>query len=223
MGWIGDASLCAPATTEIMKEYNREYFQRWYRDPGTRVATVESVERKVRLAVSAAEFMLGRRVKSVLDVGCGEGQWYLILRRLRRGIAYQGVDASSYIVSKYGRRRSVRLGNFGELARLKLRRRFDLVVCADVIQYVGDAELRRGLAEIRRLAGGIAYIEAFAAEDRMEGDRDGWIDRPERTIRRFFRDAGLSHCGFYCWLDEKKITNANRFELSPIESTSRRS
>jgi SAM-dependent methyltransferase len=197
-----------------MKEYNREYFQRWYRDPGTRVATVESVERKVRLAVSAAEFMLGRRVKSVLDVGCGEGQWYSILRRLRRGIAYQGVDASPYIVSKHGRRRNIRLGNFGELARLNFRRPFDLVVCADVIQYVGNAELLRGLTEMRRLTGGIAYIEAFAAEDRMVGDRDGWIDRPERTIRRVFRDAGLTHCGFYCWIDEKKITNANRFEVS---------
>jgi hypothetical protein len=117
----------------------------------------------------------------------------------------------------------VRLGNFGELAKLKLRRPFDLVVCADVIQYVGNADLRRGLAEIRRVTGGIAYIEAFAAEDRMEGDRDGWIDRPERAIRRMFRDAGLTPCGFYCWLDEKKITNANRFELAGSKFISGRS
>ena len=48
----------------------------------------------------------------------------------------------------------------------------------------------------------------------MEGDRDGWIDRPAKTISRFFREAGLMHCGFYCWIDERKITNANRFETA---------
>jgi hypothetical protein len=34
------------------------------------------------------------------------------------------------------------------------------------------------------------------------------------VLKRFFTDAGLSHCGFYCWIDPKKIRNANRFEVS---------
>lgn len=197
-----------------MKEYNREYFRRWYRDPSTRVATTESVGRKVRLALAAADFMLARKATSVLDIGCGEGHWYPALRRLRPSIEYHGVDPSRYIVEKFRGRRDVRLGTFGDLAKLKFRRTFDLIVCADVIQYVRDDDLRRGLAEIRRLAGGIAYLETFTIEDHMEGDRDGWIDRSEKTIRRFFRDAGLTHCGFYCWLDERRITNANRFEIA---------
>jgi SAM-dependent methyltransferase len=197
-----------------MKAYDREYFRRWYRDPATRVATADSVERKVRLALSAAEFMLERKVRSVLDVGCGEGSWYPVLRKLRRGIVYQGVDPSPYIVDKFSGRRNIRLGGFGDLARLGFKKPFDLIVCADVVQYVDDADLRRGLLEIRRLTGGIAYVETFASEDQMEGDRDGWIDRPARTIRRFFREAGLTHCGFYCWLDERKIANANRFEIA---------
>ena len=66
---------------------------------------------------------------------------------------------------------------------------------------------------VRRLTRGAAYIEAFTTEDRMEGDRVGWIDRSERLMRRFFRDAGLTHCGFYCWIDERKIKNANRLEV----------
>jgi SAM-dependent methyltransferase len=197
-----------------MKEYNREYYRRWYRDPTTRIATSESLERKVRLALAAADFMLGRNARSVLDVGCGEGAWLPILRRLRPAIAYTGIEASEYVVAKFGRRRNIRLGTFGQLGRLNLRRTFDLVVCADVVQYVDDASLRRGLAEIRRLTRGVAYVEAFAKEDAMEGDKDGWIDRSERTLRRFFREAGLTHCGFYCWLDERKITNANRFETA---------
>ena len=70
------------------------------------------------------------------------------------------------------------------------------------------------MAEVRRLTGGVAYVEAFSAEDNMEGDRDGWIDRSERTLRRYFRDARLTHCGFYCWIDRRKIRNTNRFEIS---------
>jgi SAM-dependent methyltransferase len=197
-----------------MKQYDREYYDRWYRDAGTRIATADTLERKVRLAVAAAELILGRRVRSVLDVGCGEGAWYPVLRRLRRGVSYTGVESSEHVLSKFGRRRNIRRGSFGGLRQLGMRRPFDLVVCADVIQYVSDTDLRHGLAEIRRLTGGVAYVESFAAEDAMEGDRNGWIDRPEKTLRRFFGDAGLTHCGFYCWIDERKVTNANRFEVA---------
>jgi SAM-dependent methyltransferase len=197
-----------------MKEYDSAYYRRWYRDPDTRIANREVTARKARLALGAAEFMLGRSIESVLDVGCGEGSWYGVLRRIRPGISYLGVDHSEYVVDRFGRSRNLRLGTFGGLAQLELRKPFDLVVCADVIQYIDDNALRRGLAEIRRLTGGVAYVETFTVEDNMEGDRDGWIDRSEKVLRRFFRDAGLTHCGFYCWIDERKITNANRFEVA---------
>jgi SAM-dependent methyltransferase len=197
-----------------MKEYDREYYRRWYRDPSTRIGTAETTRRKASLAVSAAEFMLTRPIESVLDVGCGDGLWLAAIKKLRPRIKYVGVDPSEYVVQRLSRRHEMRLGTLGDLARLKFRKPFDLIVCADVIQYVENEDLGRGLAEIRRLTGGVAYIEAFTVEDNMEGDRDGWIDRSERVMRRFFRDAGLSHCGFYCWIDERKITNANRFEIA---------
>jgi SAM-dependent methyltransferase len=197
-----------------MKKYDREYYRRWYRDPSTRIGTAETARRKARLAVSAAEFMLGRTIETVLDIGCGDGPWLAALNKLRPRIEYLGVDPSQYVVERLGERHDVRLGTLGELANLKLERPFDLIICADVIQYVEDKDLRRGLVEIHRLTGGVAYIEAFTVEDNMEGDRDGWIDRSEKTLRRFFRDAGLTHCGFYCWIDERKLSNANRFEIA---------
>jgi SAM-dependent methyltransferase len=197
-----------------MKEYGRDYFDRWYRDPETRIASAEGTARKVRLAVAAAEYMLARPIKSVLDVGCGEGSWRAPLRKLRPQVGYTGVEASEYVVARFGSRRNIRGGTFGRLGALKLGGPFDLIVCADVVQYIADDDLRRGLRDIRRLAGGVVYIETFAAEDVMEGDRDGWIERPQRTLSRFFREAGLTHCGFYCWIDERKIRNANRFEVS---------
>jgi SAM-dependent methyltransferase len=196
-----------------MKIYDRDYYRRWYRDPKTRVVTPEGVARKVRLAVAAAEYLLDRPIRSVLDVGCGVGAWRAPLLKMRPGIRYLGVESSDYILSRYGKSRNIRRGTFGQLRALGLRREFDLIVCADVVQYIDDDELRRGLREIRRLVGGVLFIETFATEDPMGGDHDGWFDRSAKTIRRFFKDAGLTHCGLYCWIDERKIQHANRLEV----------
>lgn len=203
-----------------MKRYDRAYYDRWYRDPRWRVTSAEETARKVRLAVSAAEYMLSRPIESVLDVGCGEGSWRAPLRRLRPKATYTGIESSEYAVSRFGRRRNIRFGTFGRLSALRLDP-FDLIVCADVVQYISDDELRRGLREIRLLAQGVVFIETFATEDGMAGDHEGWFDRSQRTLSRFFREAGLTHCGFYCWIDERAIRNANRFEVAQGGTTGR--
>jgi len=74
---------------------------------------------------------------------------------------------------------------------------------------------RYGVREIRRLLGGAAYIEAYAREDDMEGDMDGWHFRPASVLRREFRQAGLTHCGLYCFIDARKITAVNALEVCP--------
>jgi len=135
-----------------MKKYDGEYYRRWYRDPCTRIGNAESTLRKAALALSAAEFFLGRRIETVLDVGCGDGLWLAAIETLRPRVRCVGVDPSEYVVRRLGRRHDIRLGTMGELAALKFRKPFDLIVCADVIQYVGNEDLRRGLSEMRRLA-----------------------------------------------------------------------
>lgn len=196
-----------------MKAYDSAYYHRWYRDPRTRVTSERVLDRKVHLAVSAAEYMLGRRVRTVLDVGCGEARWYVTLRRMRPGIGYIGVESSEYAVRTFGASRNVRQGSFGTLRSLKLRGPFDLIVCADVLQYVPTADLAPGLREIRRLLGGVAYIEAYAREDDMEGDMEGWIPRSGATYRRAFRATGFTHCGLYCFVDATKIDAVNALEV----------
>src|SRR3954470_19823206 len=105
---------------EKLKSYDREYFDRWYRDPTDRVATRESVERKVRMAVSLAEFMLGREIRNVVDIGCGEAPWWSGLRKLRPRARYIGIDSSDYVLERYGKARNIRRGTFGDIAKLKL-------------------------------------------------------------------------------------------------------
>jgi SAM-dependent methyltransferase len=195
-----------------MKTYDRDYFDRWYRHPTDRVATRDSLERKVHLAVSVVEYILGRPVRSVLDVGCGEAPWFPVLRRMRKGVRYIGIESSEYAVARYGASRNIRRGSLEELGSMRLPRDIDLIVCADVMQYVDTRGVERGLRAIRKLLGGVAYIETFATEDAMEGDHDNWYERPAAEYRRLFRAARLTQCGPYCYLERESFNGLNEFE-----------
>ena len=195
-----------------MKAYDREYFDRWYRDPAERVATRDSLERKVRMAVSVAEFLLGRRIRTVVDVGCGEAPWHPMLKLLRKDIRYIGIESSEYALERYGRARNIRRGSLGDLDALRLPKRVDLVVCADVLQYVEQKEIERGLRAIHRMLGGVAYIESFTIDDEMEGDRDGWHERTADEYRALFRRARLVQCGPYCYAKLDELDSLNEFE-----------
>jgi SAM-dependent methyltransferase len=185
-----------------LKRYDEAYFNRWYN--GSRAAVDDELTaQRARLALAAAEYVLEREVRSVLDVGCGEGRWRAPLRRARPGLSYVGVDGSEYAVRRHGRRRSIRLGTFGDVGRLGLRGPFDLIVCSDVLQYLPTAEVRRGLPALRRLARGVLWLDAFTTEDEFVGDRTAWQRRSERTYRRLFADAGLVSCGLNCWVPRR--------------------
>ena len=195
-----------------VKRYDRSYFDRWYRDPKDRVATRQSLERKVRMAISLAEFLIGRKINSVLDVGCGEAPWQPVLKRIRPQARYIGVDSSEYVLERYGASRNIRRGTLSTLGEMRLPKRIDLIVCADVLQYADDAEVMRGLRAIRRLLGGVAYIEAFVTDDNMEGDRIAWHERTATKYRKFYRDAGLTQCGPYAFVSLDELDSLNRFE-----------
>jgi 2-polyprenyl-3-methyl-5-hydroxy-6-metoxy-1,4-benzoquinol methylase len=195
------------------KSYDEAYFRKWYRDPRTRVHTPDSVRRKVRMVVGVAEYFLGRKLRSVLDVGAGEGVWRREIRRLRPEVRYLGVDPSEWVVARHGRRRNIRLGSFEELPRLQLGRGHDLIVCADMLQYVPDAALKRGIRHLASLLNGVAYLEAYTSGDDMEGDLEGWHQRTKAQYRAVFAGAGLIGCGLHCYLTRETATKAVELEL----------
>jgi SAM-dependent methyltransferase len=181
------------------KVYDAEYFERWYRRSGVGVGAEDFVARKVRLALHAAEYLLGREVASVLDVGCGEGPWRAHLRRLRPGLRYEGMDGSEYAVRRFGRTRGIRLGTLATLDRLGFRGPYDLVVCADVLHYVATPEARHGLKVMHRLCGGLAFLEAFTSDDAIEGDRVAFQRRSPAAYTRLFREAGFTPVGLHLY------------------------
>ena len=201
-----------PVTSLVVKQYDEAYFSRWYHGRGSAIHDA-LIARRARLALAAAEYVLDREMRSVLDVGCGEGRWRAPLRRARPGLAYQGVDGSEYVVRRFGRRRNIRLGTLGTVGSLGLRKSYDLVVCSDVLHYLPASEARRGLAALRRLARGVLWLDAFTAEDDWVGDRADWHRRSERTWRRIFAEAGLVSCGLNCWVPRRlayRITSLER-------------
>jgi len=182
------------------KTYDRAYFERWYRRPASRLEAPAELRRRVTMAVAIAERYLGRAVRSALDVGCGEGRWRAELRRLRPRLLYVGVEPSDYAVERFGRRRGIVRADFGDLAQLDLGGPFDLVVCADVLHYLDDEELDRGLPALVAATGGAAYLEVLTAAEEVEGDTRGMILRaPEGYEARFAR-AGLTGVGGHVWL-----------------------
>jgi len=196
----------------VSKVYDRAYFDRWYRDPRHAVTSRQVLERKVALAVAAAEYYLGRRIRNVLDIGCGEGGWRAPLRRLRRDVDYLGLDSSEYAIARYGRARNLRLATFGDLGELRFERRFDLIVCSDTLHYVRSIELKRGLRGVAEMLQGVAFLELFTSRDAPDGDKRGFIARTPRWYLSTFAQAGLRSCGSHCYVGPQLISSLAALE-----------
>ena len=182
------------------KIYDRDYFDKWYRNPRHAVASREGLQRKAALALAAAEYYLGHAVVNVLDIGCGEGVWRAPLLAIRPEIRYLGLDSSEYAVERYGRSRNIRLATFGQLGELRFDTPFDLIVCSDVLHYVRTPELKRGLRGIAEMLDGVAFLELFTASDAPDGDKHGFIARTPRWYLSAFAEAGLIACGSHCYV-----------------------
>ena len=193
------------------KRYDRAYFDRWYRD--RRIGSAADLARTVALAVAMTEQLLARPLRSVLDVGAGEGRWQPLVHRLRPRARYAGVDSSAWAVGRWGRRRNLRLGAIETLDQLGLDGPFDLVVASDILHYLPTAVLRRGVAQLVGLLGGVAFLPVFTAQDDIEGDHAQFQRRSAATYRRLFAQAGLIPLGMYGW-----TLQARRPDLAKLES-----
>ncbi|WP_345295548.1 class I SAM-dependent methyltransferase [Luteimonas vadosa] len=195
------------------KRYDRAYFDRWYRKGG--MGGRQRLARKVALAVSTAEYHLERPLRTVLDIGCGEGAWRAPLLKLRPGAGYLGFDGSAYAVARYGTRRNLHLARFADFAHLRPCAPVDLLVCSDVLHYLDARELDRGLPGLAALCGGVAFLETFAREDQAEGDEDGFMQRPAAFYRKRFEASGFRALGSHCWLSPALQDEATALEVAP--------
>ena len=194
----------------MTKHYDRAYFDRWYRREG--MGDAKRLARKVALAVAMAEYHLERPIRSVLDIGCGEGAWRAPLLKLRPRLDYLGFDASEYAVRRYSGSRNIHYARFGDFEYLRHCPPADLLVCSDVLHYLDTRELNRGLPGLADLCGGVAFIEMFAKEDAAIGDEDEFHARPASFYRRKLADAGFVQIGSHGWLSPALAGHATALE-----------
>jgi len=214
--------MIIPATTSAPSlslnksgsRYDRAYFDRWYRDPKTRVKSSAAIRRKAALALSVAEYYLERRVRTVLDVGCGEGNWFPALRSLREGIRYTGVDASSYAVGRYGKSRNIRIGTFDALEEIGLADDYDLIVCSDTLFYLSLDELKAGIASLAGRTAGVAFLELYTGEDSLIGDFPKEGLQSADFYRRLLKKNGFLSVGSHCYLGPDMAERAMQLEAS---------
>jgi SAM-dependent methyltransferase len=200
-----------PATR---RAYDQAYFDKWYRSPTHRVRTRAELDRLVTFVLATADYVLARRVRTVLDVGAGEGNWLPALRRLRPGIVYRGVDPSAYAVRRFGKRRNLLLGDLASLDALPLADSYDLVVANGMLNYLGADELRAGIPKLAARAGGMLYLEMFTAADEIKGDTAFPEFRDASWYRRALRAAGLVGCGLHCYLPRDEAWRLAELERS---------
>lgn len=197
----------------MAKQYDRAYFEKWYRNEQHRVGSRAELTRKVAMVVHLAEYYLARPLRNVLDVGCGEAVWRAPLKKLRPGIEYRGLDSSEYAVARYGRSRNIGLATFGQLDQLRFDTRFDLIVCSDVLHYVPAPELRRGLSGLADMLEGVAFLEVFTGRDHATGDTRGFIARSPTWYRTRFVEEGLLLCGSHAYLSPRLMRSVAALEV----------
>jgi SAM-dependent methyltransferase len=187
--------------------FDQEYYQRFYYNPRTAVTSRAEMRARGRMIAACVEYV-GLPVKSILDAGCGVGLLKAPLTRAFPAARYVGLEYSEYLCKRYGWRQ-------GSVATLRTRERFDLVVCYDVLQYLGAPEARRAIVNLSRVCRGALYFGALTTEDwrqncdqsrtdRIPGLRPGaWY---RRELKRAFRPVG---CGV--WL--KRNVNLTLWDL----------
>jgi SAM-dependent methyltransferase len=187
--------------------FDQDYYQRFYYNPRTAVTSRAEMRARGRMIAACVEYV-GLPVKSILDAGCGVGMLRAPLMRAFPAAQYVGLEYSDYLCKRFGWRQ-------GSVATLRTRERFDLVVCYDVLQYLGVPEARRAIANLARVCRGALYFGALTTEDwrdncdqsrtdRIPGLRPGaWY---RRELKRAFRPVG---CGV--WL--KREVNLTLWDL----------
>ncbi len=159
--------------------FGAAFYQRYYRHAGTQVVSRADMRRRAEF-IAAFVRHVGCPVRSILDVGCGLGLLRAaLLERLPRA-RYTGLEISEYLCGRYG-------WQHGSVVSHKPARAYDLVICYDVLQYLGNADARVAAANLARLCRGVLHFSALTTED--------WEHHCDR--RRTDRDVNLRRAGWY--------------------------
>lgn len=184
-----------PPASRQSPSFNSAYYRRFYLTPSTRAMSREQTDTRGAL-IAALVKQLDIPVKRILDVGCGLGWYARPLQRVFRTSTYTGTEISEYLCKQKG-------WIHGSVADLKLKGRFDLVICADVIQYLNNRDAARAIANLASWCRGALYLHVPTTHDWRENVDPSGTDTNvhlrsaawyRRELRKYFVHAG---CGVH--------------------------
>lgn len=173
----------------MTERFDRDYYQRFYRNADTRAGTVATARRQAEF-IHAYLRQIELPVARILDLGCGLGRGLRALQRLYPNAQCVGVEVSDYLCQRYGWVR-------GSVVDYR-DNPFDVVVCVDVLSYLDAKACTEALNNIARLSCGAAFLGLITEEDRdicdfERTDREQHL-RPaawyRRRIGRHFQSLG---------------------------------
>ncbi|HXU29490.1 MAG TPA: class I SAM-dependent methyltransferase [Thermoanaerobaculia bacterium] len=155
----------ASESEQAKSAFTRAYLLNLWEDPESRSGPGSTLARTAALREQIPKLFAELGVRSVLDVGCGDFNWF---RTLDLGeIGYTGVDVVAELIEdnrkKYGgpRRQFLPL----EIAT-EVPPRADLAFCRDCWVHLPNAQILAALANLR--ASGTRYLLATTFSDRRE-------------------------------------------------------
>ena len=141
----------------MRNDFNKAYYDRFYRDPGTRAVSPAAAKRQAAFIGGYLRY-LEVPVRRIADVGCGLGHVLTALGNEYPKAKTQGVEYSDYLCEKYG-------WDKGSVVDYKNRHPFDLVVCNDVLAYLSDKQCGTAIANLASLTRSAAFLGVLTAED----------------------------------------------------------
>ena len=137
--------------------FDKQYYDRFYANPRTAVITAGENRRRAELIAAGVKY-LELPVRAMLDAGCGMGLLRAPLKKAFPRADYVGLEFSEYLCERFG-------WQHGSVHSWRTGRRFELVICYDVLQYLGETDAAQAIANLARWCRGALYFSALTRED----------------------------------------------------------
>ncbi|MFA5093277.1 MAG: class I SAM-dependent methyltransferase [Candidatus Omnitrophota bacterium] len=205
-----------PLEEELQRYYAKKYFQLG-KGSYAKIYTEEE-KRYFRLKADLIfrqifRLNAGKHMNTFLDVGCGEG--WLLDRMHREGLKVKGLDFSSFGLIKFHRhlKKNFTQGNVFSLLKeeKKLKRKYDIIALANVIEHVVDPEEMMYLLKEILSRRGVLIIVAPNDFSRLHQHL-----LKERYISKKFWLAYPDHISYFNKDSMKKFLESNGFVIKAI-------
>jgi SAM-dependent methyltransferase len=158
------------------RRFDEAYYHRFYEDPKTRVVSDAEHSPLPEYVFAVARYN-SIKIESVLDVGAGVGLWKRWIAKNTKGVDYLGTEVSQAMCKKHG-------FEHRDIARWRDRKKYDLIICQGVLQYLPDPDVAPAVANIAAMSKGLVYFEAMT-----RGDVRDRIDKEKSDTDVYIRNG----------------------------------